>query len=658
MTTIDDVKARLDIVDVVSGYVPELKKSGRTFKACCPFHNERTPSFVVDPERQTWHCFGSCSTGGDVIEFVRRREGLDFKEALRLTADRAGVELRPPTPREVEQREQFERLLQANEAAAIFFRSALGAAGGAEARAYCDRRGLDAEAVETWQLGYGPDDWRALTDHLLTRGFTEDDIVDAGLAIRNDSGRVYDRFRHRLMFPTRDFRHRLIGFGARALRPDDEPKYLNTPLTPLFDKSGNLYGLDRASDAIRRGDRAVVVEGYMDVIAAHTFGFTEVVASNGTAITEKQMDLLKRYTHNVVLALDADNAGSAATLRGVEVAAGVADRRASVSLGYGGLISYQEVLDADIRVVALPPGEDPDSLVRKDTERFRALVDGAKPVLDHLFEVTTSGVDPLDARGRSRAVEQLVPYLGRIGDEVVRSSYVQRLARFAQVDEATILRRIAERRAFQDGPRPVATKREVTAAKKERAALPDGETQLLTIIVQRHEARGAALSIDPGLFEDSLNRAVYDAWAANANLAEHVTEQPEAMEDTVRERYQALRAARLPEYEPRHVPEMVEAMAREVRTRRQAQRLLAVAREQAEALKEARRETAPPPSGGDASDEPPARDVPVAVVGGIADEFEETTRRQRSLTRAYQVAAGLRSRGDEDLDGRDERGEA
>src|SRR5690606_29049458 len=158
-------------------------------------------------------------------------------------------------------------------------------------------------------------------------------------------------------------------------------------------KSGNLYGLDRAADAIRRGDRAVVVEGYMDVIAAHAFGFTEVVASNGTAITEKQMDLLKRYTHNVVLALDADTAGSAATLRGVEVAAGVADKRTSIALGYGGLISYQEVLDADIRVVALPPGEDPDSLVRKDTERFRALLDGAKPVLDHLFEVVTGSVD-------------------------------------------------------------------------------------------------------------------------------------------------------------------------------------------------------------------------------------------------------------------------
>ncbi|MGE3961305.1 MAG: DNA primase [Dehalococcoidia bacterium] len=648
MTTIDDVKSRLDIVDVVSSYVPELKKAGRTFKAPCPFHNERTPSFVVDPERQTWHCFGACSTGGDVIEFVRRREGLDFKEALRLCADRAGVELRPPTQREVQQREQHERLLQANEAAAVFFAAHLKGADGAQARAYCDRRGLDDTTIETWQLGYAPDDWRTLTDHLLARGFTEDDVVESGLAIRSENGRVYDRFRNRLMFPTRDARRRLIGFGARALNPEDEPKYLNTPQTPLFDKSGNLYGLDRASDAIRRGDRAVVVEGYMDVIAAHTFGFTEVVASNGTAITEKQMDLLKRYSHNVVLALDADNAGSAATLRGVEVAAGVADRRGSVSLGYGGLISYQEVLDADIRVVALPEGEDPDSLVRKDTERFRQLLDGAKPVLDHIFEVITAAVDAGDARGRSKAVETLVPYLGRIGDEVVRSSYVQKLARFAQVDEATILRRLAERRAFAQGqpapgPRPVATKQEVSQAKREKSAPPDGEVQLLRLVVQRSESRGAGLSVDPGLFEDSLNRAVFDAWVADIDLDEHA----EDLEPDVKERYEALCAAPLPLYEARHVPEMVTAMARELRTRRQHQRLLAVAREQAEALKGARR--------GPASDA--ATGEPVTVVGEVADEFIETTRRQRALTRSYQVAAGIRSAEDGDLAGPGERGE-
>ncbi|TAK75389.1 MAG: DNA primase, partial [Dehalococcoidia bacterium] len=248
MSVIDDVKSRLDIVEVVSGYVPELKKAGRTWKARCPFHSERTPSFAVDPERQTWHCFGSCSTGGDVIEFVRKVENLDFREALQRLAERAGVELRAPSPREREEREQHERLLAANEAAAVFWQAALAGAEGGEARAYAERRGLDDATVRAWQLGFAPDGWRSLTDHLVARGFSEDDLIEAGLAIKGDRG-VYDRFRYRLIFPTRDGRRRLIGFGARAMRPGDEPKYLNTPQTPLFDKSGNLYGLDRAGDA-------------------------------------------------------------------------------------------------------------------------------------------------------------------------------------------------------------------------------------------------------------------------------------------------------------------------------------------------------------------------------------------------------------------------
>ncbi|GMU39228.1 MAG: hypothetical protein AMXMBFR23_00940 [Chloroflexota bacterium] len=627
MTQIDDIKARLDIVDVVSGYVPELKKMGRSWKARCPFHSERTPSFVVDQERQTWHCFGSCSTGGDVIEFVRRQEGLDFKEALRLCAERAGIELRAPSLREVAEREVHERLLAANEAAAVYFEAALAGPEGAEARAYCESRGLDTATIETWQLGYAPDGWSGLIDHLVTRGFKPADLVEAGLAIEGDRG-AYDRFRARLMFPTRDARRRLIGFGARAMRPGDEPKYLNTPQTPLFEKSANLYGLDRAADDIRRQDRAVVVEGYMDVIAAHQFGVTNVVASNGTAITEKQMELLKRYTHNVVLALDADNAGSAATLRGVEVAAGVADRRDTVSLGFGGLVSYQEVLDADIRVVALPAGEDPDSLVRKDADRFRALLGGAKPVLDHLFEVTTAGIDPADARARSHAVEQLLPYLARIGDEVVRASYVQKVARFASVDEATVNRMLAAHRqqALRPAatPRPVPTPAEVKAAKKATAAPRDGETQLLELIVQRHESRGAAVGLDPATFEDSLNRLVFEAWVADVDLPEHVA----GLETDTRERYEALRAASLPAYEPRHVADMVTAMARELRARRQAARLLAVAREQAEALRAARR------ADGDGG--------PVAVVGEVSDEFTETAQRQRALAREYQVATGRR----------------
>src|SRR5688500_14332263 len=211
MSTTDDVKARLGIVETVTSYVPSLKKAGRTYKAVCPFHTERTPSFTVDPERGTWHCFGACSTGGDVIEFVRRSEHLDFREALQRCAERAGIELRPPTAREVREREVHERLLRANEAAAVYFQAALAGPAGADALKHAESRGRDAPTVQAWQIGYAPDEWRGLVDHLMARGFTDADLRDAGLAIDGDRGQ-YDRFRDRLIFPTRDARGRMIGF--------------------------------------------------------------------------------------------------------------------------------------------------------------------------------------------------------------------------------------------------------------------------------------------------------------------------------------------------------------------------------------------------------------------------------------------------------------
>ena len=611
MTVIDDVKSRLDIVEVVSGYVPELKKAGRTWKARCPFHSERTPSFAVDPERQTWHCFGSCSTGGDVIEFVRKVENLDFREALQRLAERAGVELRQQSPREREEREQHERLLAANEAAAVFWQAALAGAEGGDARAYAERRGLDDATVRAWQLGFAPDGWRSLTDHLVARGFSEEDLIEAGLAIKGDRG-VYDRFRYRLMFPTRDGRRRLIGFGARAMKPGDEPKYLNTPQTPLFDKSGNLYGLDRAGDAIRRLDRAVVVEGYMDVIACHQYGFEHVVASNGTSITEKQMALLKRYSHNVILGLDADAAGSAAALRGIEVATGVSEHTAVPVVDWRGLVSYQDVLEADIRVVTLPAGDDPDSMVRRDPEAFRAMLDAALPVADHLFRAIEAGTDVNDPRSRSKALQALAPTVSAIADPVVRSHYVARMARLGQVDERTVLALLAAgaSQGTQGAygrpitPRPVATPREVQQAKKAAPTVLDGEGQLLCLLLARPEARAAGLELAPEVFEDSVNRALWEAWVADAHLGERVTD----LDDLVRTKYEELAAVPLRDFEARHVPAMVDDMAKTIRLRRQKSRTRFAAEQRTAEFVEARR-------GGAA-----VLDAARAAHGGVAPE--------------------------------------
>ncbi len=578
MTAIDDVKARLDIVETVQSYVPELKKSGRTFKARCPFHTERTPSFVVDPERSTWHCFGACSTGGDVISFVQRVEGLEFPEALRRCAERAGVELRPPSRRELEEREEHERLLRANEAAAVFFQSALREPGGAEARAYAESRGLDAEAQDRWQLGYAADEWEALSDHLRARGFSESDIIEVGLAVRRE-GRdgSYDRFRGRLIFPTRDQRRRLIGFGARALKPDDEPKYLNTPQTPLFDKSGTLYGIDRAFDAIRRADLAVIVEGYTDVIAAHQAGLDHVVASNGTAITDRQMTLIKRYTQNLVLALDADAAGSEAALRGVEVAAGAADTESVATVDWRGLVSYQDVLQADIRIASLPPGEDPDSLVRHDPDAFRQLIDEAKPVADHLFDVVSDALGPEDARGRSNALQTLAPTVAAMRDPVVQAHYVQKLARLAHVEERTVMQLLGRQPRDWPAarPRPVPTKADLRAATRAPQMTADGEQQLLQLLVQRREARGPGVELDANLFEDSTNRHLFEVWRSDVDLAEHLVDH----DISLVERHEQVASVALPDYEPRHVGDMVQTMAQALRHRRESSRLLEAFRE-------------------------------------------------------------------------------
>ena len=595
MSTIEEVKSRLDIVETVGSYVPNLKRSGRTWKANCPFHSERTPSFIVDPGRNSWHCFGACSTGGDVIEFVRRFEGLEFREALRRCADRAGVELRPPTRAERQEREQHEQLLSANEAAAVFFQAALDSAEGASALAYAEGRGLDAGARRDWQLGYAPDSWNALTDHLAARGFGPDVLIAAGLAIQGDRG-PYDRFRGRLIFPTRDERGRLTGFGGRALLEDQEPKYLNTPQTPLFDKSGTLYGLDRSGPEARRAEQLIIVEGYMDVIGCWQSGMRNVAASMGTAISERQMQLVKRFTPNVVLALDADNAGSEATLRAIGVAAGAADHDTVATINWRGLVSYQDVLRADIRIAALPEGEDPDSLARKNPDDLRALIEAARPVADHLFEVIEERTDIENPRARSQAVEALAPTVAAMKEPVVRARYLQRLARIGRIEE-TEAGRLVERGREPVRPAPVPSSRELAAAKRQPAppgaqpagAVP-GESLLLQLLLRFPSCRDAGEALDPGTFEDGAHRRLFEAWSASDGLEERVAD----LDEDLRELHASLLATAVPEaYEGMtgaQLAEVVESTAWQLRERRRQTRVRFEAIAVAEQVAERRRE--------------------------------------------------------------------
>jgi len=460
MSKIDEVKSRLDIVEVVSEYV-ELRKSGRNYSAFCPFHADtRTPSFVVFPETQTWHCFGACGEGGDVFTFITKRENLTFGEALRLLARRAGVELEPRTPTQERAAAQRERLRAIMAAAAVYYHNQLlHSPAGEEARAYLRRRELTDETVNRFQLGYAPDQWEALKGHLLSRGYGLADLAAAGLVVeREDGAGSYDRFRHRLMIPIRlpatgrDQRGQVIAFGGRVLRDKDMPKYLNSPQTPLFDKSATLFGLDMARETIRRRDQAVIVEGYMDVLQAHQHGFTNVVASMGTALTEHQLRSLTRLTTNLVLALDADTAGTQATLRGLELAQGALDRKVVPVITPQGLVRYEGRLRVALHITILPQGKDPDDVIRADPARWRQLVDAALPVLDYYFQVLTTDLDLSDPKGKAEAVRRLAPILNEIGNPVERAHYLQQLARMVRVDERVLARQIATARPTSRRP--------------------------------------------------------------------------------------------------------------------------------------------------------------------------------------------------------------
>jgi DNA primase len=549
MSTVDEVKQRLDIVDVVSQYVA-LQKAGRNFRALCPFHSERTPSFYVFPDRQTWHCFGACATGGDIISFVMKREGLEFRAALELLAQRAGVAL--PAPSADQEDPRREVLRRANEAAAHFFHHhLLNSPDAVSALEYVRGRGLDQETIVSFQLGYGPDSWDELKRHLSGLGFEEGDLVAAGLLVEGERG-PYDRFRGRLMFPIREERGRVVGFGARAL-DDSVPKYLNTPQSPIFDKGGILYALDRAREHIRSSGQAVIVEGYMDAIAAHQHELGNVVASMGTAITERQVGLLKRHTKNLILALDADLAGSEATLRGIQVAADAADRTVIAVPTWRGLIHQQEALAAEIRVLTLPPGTDPDEVIRRDPEEWRRLVERAKPVADHLFEamaVRLKGVSsPME---RSRAAMELVPVLEGLTDPVTQATYVQRLARALELDtsgEETVLR--ALRRRGRRAPAAAEDAGSPPALRPARLRREPREEYLLALLLRYPVLRGQREALSPDLFSLSENRQLFEAWrnAAGQEVEDVMEEVRRLLPEELHEHLENVLAREMPPFQ-------------------------------------------------------------------------------------------------------------
>lgn len=442
MTIIDDIKDRIDIIDIVSETV-KLKKSGRTYTGFCPFHaNTRTPSFVVWPESGTWKCFGACNTGGDVFTYLMKRDGLEFKEALHELGRRAGIEIVEEHKPEAEIEDQhLARLREAVAAAAQWFNHLLNHNPQAQiARDHLSKRGITAQTIETFQLGYALESWDALHNQLLQKGFSNEELIDAGLLVQREDERTgalrtFDRFRNRVMIPIHDGKGRPIGFGARALKAGDEPKYLNSPQTTLFDKGRTLFALHAARQAIRDQKVAVIVEGYMDALAAHQHGFHNVVASLGTALTEHQFRQLQKLTPKIVLALDPDTAGINAMLRGLDVARETLDREAAPIFNPRGLIGYAGKLQIDIRVLTVPDGKDPDELMEEDPNLWLTLVEDAPPVVPFVIDALSAGRNLNDPHEKAKLSKEVLPIIRDVADPVEQAVYMQQLARRLKVDE-------------------------------------------------------------------------------------------------------------------------------------------------------------------------------------------------------------------------------
>jgi DNA primase len=439
---IAEIKSRLDVVDVV-GQKVTLKKAGSTYKGLCPFHSEKTPSFVVFPDKGNYHCFG-CGANGDIFSFVMKTENLDFSDALRELAARAGVTLAAKRGDDESGRRRGE-LTQLIEQSVLYYQQALRRPDAQPARDYLASRGINQATIDQFRIGWAPDRWDAVQQFLTQKGVEPALIVAAGLAAERDSGGYYDRFRGRIMFPIANDRGDLVGFGGRILGPG-EPKYLNSPQTELFDKGATLYGIDLARATIRSLNRATIVEGYVDVLIAHQYGFKNVAASLGTALTERQVQVLKRLTKTVVLALDADSAGDEAVLRGLEVARQVyGDEKVAVPLPQG-LVRLESRLGADIRIASLPRGKDPDEIIRESSDNWRTIVDESRSVVDFYFDAVLGRADLKSTKGTAAAVRQLLPIIGEVRDSVQRALYLQRLSERVRITEQLLVSELARMR--------------------------------------------------------------------------------------------------------------------------------------------------------------------------------------------------------------------
>ncbi|MEO8539663.1 MAG: DNA primase [bacterium] len=528
MDVVETIKRQVDLVEFIGRATP-LQKSGRSFKGLCPFHTEKTPSFYVFPERGNWRCFGTCGEGGDLFTFVQKRDNTDFRGALRALAEEAGVEL---TPEDSKKRSYNEKLSAVMSAAVEFFQRCLKEPGGEAAMAYLrEKRGLEMNTIETWRLGWAPNEWRTLASFLQNRGYEERDMIAAGLLIESDSGRdPYDRFRGRVMIPIANERGEFIGMGGRGIN-GEEPKYLNSPQTELFDKGRTLFGLHHAAAAIRQTGTAVVVEGYMDVLGPWQAGFPNVVATMGTSLTENHAAMLRRYARRIVLAMDPDAAGLAAAERAGGLFLGLEspERMGQAVRAADSLLNSTEM---ELRVAPLPPGQDPDEIARSDPEAWRSAIDSAPPFAEFLLNraMQSQRVEsPVQAR---EMVDKLRPVLLAVRDPLERAVYVQRVARHLGIGEEAVLERL---RIGGQQAAPAARNR------REQSVPLTPEEVLLAILLKHRGLRHPFRNYPPSLFTGALEREIFIRWLRDeTSFLRHEESEP------VTDRARLLEARRLP----------------------------------------------------------------------------------------------------------------
>ncbi len=402
--TIEDIKDKLDVADVIGRYV-QLKKSGSNLKGLCPFHSEKTGSFMVSPQKQIWHCFG-CGLGGDVIGFLKQYENVEFREALEMAAELAGVQL-PTYKRTGPDKNELDELIKINEFAASFFQKALTTSPAAQK--YLTERGLSSQTIERWRIGFAPDSFDSLVHALQTKNVSLEQAVKAGVLAKSDNGKIFDRFRGRITFPIFDIKGQVVAFTARTLpgAPEDQAKYINSPETSLYNKSKLVFGLNFAKEAFRELSQAVIVEGQMDVISAHQSGFKNTIATSGTALTEDQLRTLKRFVGTIVFAFDNDDAGGKALWRGAQMALG---------------------LDFEVKVVDLQTAKDPDELIRKSPRTWEKLISTSYRVVEYYLELARSKFQEGSLEQKQFITEQILPLVHKFSDPVKVDHYFQKIS--------------------------------------------------------------------------------------------------------------------------------------------------------------------------------------------------------------------------------------